>query len=311
MRCSNRIPLAGVAAALAALAAPAQAKLNVVASLPVYADFARQIGGPRVTVHSVGKPLQDPHFLQPTPWAITRLSRADAFLTTGLDLELWAGPLVEASANRRIFVNSPGYVDLSVGMPLQQVPLGNVTRLAGDVHMMGNPHFFYSPALAPAITRTIEDRLVVLDPGGEAGYRARGEAFRAKLTAAAARWAAALAPYRGQTIVPFHNSFPYFETYSGLTILDHIEPKPGINPSAAHLARLTIRMRQAGTKVILHEPFYNKKFSDSVARRTGAKVVMFYSQPGRGSGGETFIDMMDTNIRSMVEALSSPVEAGD
>lgn len=308
MRFSKKSPNFRAALFLAlALALPTSllARLKVVASLPLYAHLVEVVGGDQVQVFRVAKELQDPHFIQPTPWIVTRLARADLFVTTGLDLELWSGPLLEAAANRRVFQNSRGYLDLSQGIQLLQVPLGKVTRQAGDVHQMGNPHYFYSPDLVVHLVRTIEAKLVDLDPEQAEGFRSRGAAYRTELTGAIARWKADLAPYRGQEIVPFHNSFPYFEVFSGLEILDHVEPKPGINPSGAHLARLTIRMRKAGVKVLLHEPFYNRRFSESLAKRTGATVVDFYSQPGKRSRGASYIEMMDANIASLVAALGS------
>jgi ABC-type Zn uptake system ZnuABC Zn-binding protein ZnuA len=289
--------------ALALLAAaPLTAKLRVVATLPVYADAARAIGGDHVNVISVAKDRQDPHFIQPTPWVVTRLARADVFLTTGLDLELWAGPLLEASANQRVFMNSVGYTDLSQGIPLLQVPLGNVTRQAGDVHMMGNPHFFYSPAGMLQVSQTIQEKFSELDPGHAQEYAAGGQEYRRKLRTAMARWEDALRPYQGEPIVPFHNSFPYFEDWSGLAVLGNIEDKPGINPSGGHLARLTVKMRKQNCRVILHEPWYNRRFSDSLARRTGARVVEFLSQPGKTSGAD-YVAMMDMNVAAIVAAL--------
>ncbi len=281
----------------------ALAKLKVVATMPIYAELVRAIGGDRVEVDAVAKQLQDPHFIQPTPWSVARISRADAFVGTGLDLELWAGPLLEAGANRKVFMGSPGYVDLSVGIDLLQIPMGNVTRQAGDVHMMGNPHYFYSPPELAICSATIEERFSALDPAGAETYRKNGEAWRGGLRAAENRWRAKLAPFQGRPIVPFHNSFPYIERWSGLRILDHIEPKPGINPSAAHLARLVLRMRQEGCKVVLHEPFYQASFSESVAGKTGAKVVTWYAQPGDRAQGATYVEMMDRNLDDLVAAM--------
>lgn len=305
MLCSNPLRTLALGLALGLVAAsPATAKLRVVASLPVFADAARAIGGDHVSVVAVAKDRQDPHFIQPTPWVVTRLARANVFLTTGLDLELWAGPLLEASANQRVFMNSAGYTDLSQGIQLLQVPLGNVTRQAGDVHMMGNPHYFYSPVEMLTVSQTIQDKFAELDPGRAQAYAAGGQEYRRKLRAATARWEAALRPYQGEPIVPFHNSFPYFEEWSGLSVLGNIEDKPGINPSGGHLARLTVRMRKRNCRVILHEPWYNRRFSDSLARRTGAKVVEFLSQPGKTSGAD-YVAMMDTNIAAIVAALEA------
>lgn len=306
MRCSNRISFLAAVAALLMMAAPGRllAALRVVATLPVFGEMAETIGGERVRVSVVAKPLQDPHFIQPTPWSVARVSRADMFVTAGLDLELWRGPLLEAAANRKVFVNSPGYVDLSQAISLLQVPTGNVDRQAGDLHVMGNPHYYYTPDGLAAASEVLEARMIQVDPAGAEGYAARAGAYRVALAEASRRWQEALRPYQGRQIVPFHNSFPYLEQWSGLRIMDHVEPKPGINPSAAHLARLTIRMKREGVKVVLHEPWYNQRFSESLARRADARVVMFYSQPGKGAPGASYIEMMDANVRALVEALA-------
>lgn len=301
----NSRTLQSLGAGLLALCAPAllHAKLRVVASLPVYGDLARQVGGADVHVDVVAKELQDPHFIQPTPWSIARVSRADVYLTTGLDLELWTQPLLEAGANARVFQGSQGFLPLAKGLKVLQIPQAWVTRQAGDIHGFGNPHFYYDPDSVLELTRSIEAKFSELDPSHAAEFRARGEAYRGRLEAKIQEWRKLLAPFRGQKVVPFHNSFPYFERFSGLVVPDHIEPKPGINPSASHLARLSMLIKREGIRVILHEPWYNQKFSNAVARRTGAKVVMFYSQPGPKGGGVDFLTMMDGNIQRLVEVL--------
>lgn len=297
-----RLPLVFAFLILVFHASPSAAALKVVCTLPVFRDAVTAIGGDQVEAVSIGKERQDPHFVEPTPWGVARLSRADLFVHAGLDLELWRGPLLEAASNPKVFAGTRGNLDLSTGVELLQIPVGNVNRQMGDVHLMGNPHYWYAPPLMVRVAQAIEDALVGIDPAGEPGYRARGRAYRSEIEAAIEGWGRALAPYRGTPIVAFHNSFPYFEAWSGLTILDFVEPKPGVTPSAGHLARLAMAMKKAGVKVVLTEPFYNVRIAQDVARVTGTTLVTFWSQTGE-AGRRSYREMMQQNLDAILAAL--------
>ncbi len=122
----------------------AAAPLQVVTTLPAYASIAQAVGGNLVQSRSISRGDEDAHFVKPKPSYALMLKEADLFVTTGLDLELWAPVLVDKSGNPKIRDGQPGFVNASRGVPLAEVPT-SLSRAAGDIHIYGNPHISTSP----------------------------------------------------------------------------------------------------------------------------------------------------------------------
>lgn len=162
--------------ALLAIAAPVTAQVRVVTTLPAYASIAKAVGGDRVAVESIATGGEDAHFVKAKPSYALLLRRADLFVTTGLDLELWAPALVDKSGNARIREGAPGYVSASRGVPLLDVPQ-SVSRAAGDVHVYGNPHLHTSPLNAKIVAVNVAAGLARVDPEGAEAYRRGAERF--------------------------------------------------------------------------------------------------------------------------------------
>ena len=296
-----------IALAIATLAGNASAadKLKVVTTTADLASMAKEVGGSRIDVTSIARGYQDPHFVEPKPSFLLLLRDADLLLAVGLDLEIsWLPPLLDQSRNANIRPGSRGYLDVSRGAEILDRPSGPVNRSMGDVHPMGNPHYWLDPANAVRIAIQIEQKLEELDPAGAQEYRKRLNDFKVRLNEANKRWTAALAPYRGAKIVTYHNSWPNFVKRFGLNVVGYVEPKPGVPPSPSHIFSLIKLMKEQKVKAIVMEPYFDHKTPQSVADRTGARLIVLYpSVGGARSGTEDYFQLFDYNIAELIKAL--------
>ncbi len=294
-----------LAAGLAVAApAPPDPPLRVVTSTTDLADLARQVGGTRVRVTHISRGYQDPHFVEAKPSFVLELRKADLFAYVGLDLEIgWMQPLLDGARNAKILRGGAGNLDVSTAIPVIDVPQGNVDRSQGDVHPLGNPHYWLDPENGKRIARLFRDRFSALDPGGAAAYDANTLAFEARLNAAARGWAADLARIKGKPVVAWHTSWRYLADYTGMRIVGFVEPKPGVPPSASHLAGLILTMQRTGAKVIIMEPFYNRKTADFVASKTGATVLIIPPSVGGVKGVDDYVALMKYDIGAVASAF--------
>jgi len=293
------------AIAFAAAVSSASAQLRVVATTPDLASVAREIGGDRVNVVALAKPTEDPHYVDAKPSHIVTLNRADALIEGGAELELgWLPPLLENSRNSKISAGAPGRIVASEGVRMLEVPT-SFDRSKGDVHSLGNPHFMIDPVTVRIIARNIAAHFAQIDPKNAATYNGNLARFNAKLDSKYADWQKQLAPYRGARIVTYHKDFVYLAQRFGLTVVDELEPKPGIAPSPAHLAQVIGKMKSSNAKVILVQPFQNRKTAETVARQTGATVLDISQQPGAVPNTTTYFDLMDNIVKTLAGGLGA------
>src|SRR3954447_8674947 len=224
---------------LAPVAARAQGKLNVMTTTEDLAAIGREIVADHGTVESIARGYQDPHFVEAKPSFILKLQKADVLVVVGRELEIgWLPPLIQQSRNSKIQPGSEGYVDASLQASILEVPTGQVTRAMGDVHPLGNPHYWMDPENGKRIGKEIADKLSELRPADRAFYQQRLTDFTARLDAAEKRWLAQMAPYKGTKVVTYHRSFPNFADRFGLDIIGYVEPRPGLPPSPPHTLAL-------------------------------------------------------------------------
>lgn len=286
-----------------ALALSLEAKLNVVATLPDFGSIAREIGGDKVEVTILAKPTEDPHFVDARPSFVVALRNADVLIDGGAELEMgWLPPLLQNARNPKIETGKPGRVIASQGIRLMNVP-ANVTRAAGDVHALGNPHFTTDPIIAKAVAQHIAQSFAAVDSANAVAYAANYKEFEAAINAKLQEWGAAMLPYKGQHVVAYHDSWPYFAHRFGINIDLFLEPKPGIPPSPSHLAEVIEQMKSQHIKAIIAEPFQDKKVADKVASSTGGKLVEFSQFPGGLPGTESYVKLMDKLVSGLAEAL--------
>jgi zinc/manganese transport system substrate-binding protein len=286
-----------------AVALSADATLNIVATLPDFGAIARTIGENKVAVIVLAKPTEDPHFVDARPSFVVSLRNADVLIDGGAELEIgWLPPLLQNARNPKIDIGKPGRVVASQGIRLMNVP-ANVTRAAGDVHALGNPHFMTDPIIAKAVAQHIAQSFSAVDPANAATYEGNYRKFEATINAKLQEWGGALLPFKGQHVVAYHDSWPYFAHRFGINIDIFLEPKPGIPPSPSHLAEVITQMKGQNIKAIIVEPFQDKKVAEKVAGATGAKVVEFAQFPGGLPGTDSYVKLIDTLVSRLAVAL--------
>ena len=279
-------------------------KLNVVTTTTDLASLTSEIGGDRVAVTALARGYQDPHFVDPKPSYLTLLRNADLFEVVGLELEIgWLPPLLDQSRNPKIRPGASGYLDVSRGVEILDRPAGTVNRSMGDVHANGNPHYWLEPGNAIRIAIQISQRLSQLRPADAPYFAARLQDFKVRMNDANKRWTAALAPYRGAKIVTYHRSWPNFTRRYGLDVIGYVEPKPGVPPSPSHTFELIKLMKAEKVKVILVEPFFDLKTPNSIAERTGAKVLVMYPSVGGTPAMDDYFKLFDRNVNELAKAL--------
>ena len=287
------------------LAASAQAKLNVVATTADLGAIAREIGGDAITLTTLAKPTEDPHFVDAKPSFIVKLNRADVVIEGGAELEIgWLPALLDQSRNEKLAAGAPGHVICSKGVPLMDVP-ATLDRSRGDIHAAGNPHYLIAPSNAKIVAQNIAEALAEVDAKNAETYRANLKKFTAALDAKMAEWQQTLAPFAGASIVAYHDSWPYFARDFGFKIDLFLEPKPGIPPTPAHLAEVIFKMKSEKARVIIVDPYLNRRTAETVARDTGAAVVDVTQFPGglKGTDGG-YIQLEDYLVNTLGKALA-------
>lgn len=287
----------------AAAAMHAQAKLNVVTTLPDFGALAREIGGDKVAVTTLAKPTEDPHFVDARPSFVVQLRSADVLIDGGAELEIgWLPPLLQNARNPKLEVGQPGRVQASQGIKLMGAPQ-QLTRAAGDVHALGNPHFAIDPIIAKTIAQHIAQSFSAVDAANAASYEANYKKFEGTINAKLQEWGAAMLPFKGQHVVAYHDSWPYFAHRFGVEIDVFLEPKPGIPPSPSHLAEVIEQIKTQKIKAIIVEPFHDRKIAEKVASSSGAKVVDFAQFPGGLPGTDTYVQLIDKLVANVSAAL--------
>jgi len=301
----NNVPPYLIVCALIFLAPAAQAKLEIVATTPDFGSIAAEIGGSRASVTTLAKPTEDPHFVDAKPSFIVKLNRADALVEGGSELEIgWLPALLDQSRNSRLALGAAGRISCSQGISLVEIP-GTLDRSRGDIHAAGNPHYMTDPLNAKIVAEHIANALCQLDPKSCDVYRADLKKFTLGLESKTKEWEKLLAPFKGQRLVAYHNTWPYFARQFGLNIDLFLEPKPGIPPTPVHLAEVVSRMKAEHVRVILVEPYQNRRTAEAVAADTGAMVVDVAQFPGGVKGTDKgYIELMDYLVNSIAKALS-------
>jgi zinc/manganese transport system substrate-binding protein len=297
--------LVGIAA-LAALAfvPPAGAALNVVASTEDLADLTRQVGGDRVKVESISRGYQDPHFVEAKPSFILKLAKAELLVAVGRELEIgWLPPLVQQSRNARIQVGADGYLDASLTAKILEIPTTQITRAMGDVHPLGNPHYWLDPGNGRRVAKAIVDKLSRMAPADAAYFASRYADFDERLAEAEKRWDALMAPYKGLKVVTYHRSWPNFTDRFGLDVIGYVEPRPGIPPSPGHTIDLIAEMKRQNVKILLVEPYFDLKTPQSIGRETGAKVLVMPPSVGGEKEITDYISLFDYDLKLLVAAI--------
>jgi zinc/manganese transport system substrate-binding protein len=285
---------------LAAARSQAEEPLHVVTSIETFADLARRVGGEKVQVETLSHGYQDPHFVEAKPNLMVTLHQADLLVRVGMDLEIgWLPPLVLGSRNDKIQRGQPGDLDCSAFIDPLDVPTTKVDRSQGDIHPLGNPHYWLPPVNALRIAKGIAGRLAELKPAERAYFEAQLLRFATELKAKAPGWEAQASKLAGSKVVTYHKSWSYVSKWLKLEEIGYIENRPGIAPSPDHLASLISTMREHHVGKVIVEDFYNRSIADMVAEKAGAKVVSAPSDVGAKPSIKTYFDLVDSLLTEL------------
>jgi zinc/manganese transport system substrate-binding protein len=284
--------------------------LNVVTTTEDLASIAREVGGEKVSVVSLARGYQDPHFVDAKPSYLLKLRRADLFIEVGKELEIgWAPVLVNNAHNAVILPGAQGFLDASVDIRVLEVPTGQVSRAQGDIHPYGNPHYWLDPENGLIIAETIRQALSGLSPGDAPYFKERQEIFDRHLREAIAGWRkkADSMGLRGLPVVTYHNSWPYFAQAFGLEVAGFVEARPGIPPSPSHTAELERLMKDKKVRLLIVEPYFDAKLPMKIAEDTGARLVVLGPSVGWEKGVNSYFELFEHNL----EILSDTLKGGD
>lgn len=281
-----------------ALVASPRAQVRVVASTTDLASIATMIGGDRVKTESIAKGKSDPHFVEILPSYMVKVARANVYLKVGLGLDIWAQQIIDGSRNGKLAI-----VDCSERILPLQKPTRRVDASMGDVHPLGNPHYWLDPDNGAVIAEQIAETLSAVDPNHAAEYQSNLEAFRRTLEEKRAEWARRFANLRGLEIVTYHDSWPYFCKAFGIKVVGFVEPKPGIEPTPSHTANLVELIKSRGVKVVGVEPYYSMRAPESIARMSGARVVILPPSVGGRRDARDYWSLFDAILGDLVDEL--------
>ena len=299
-----RIALVVVACVLVGTPSFAQGKLNVMTTTEDLAAIAREVGGDHIAVESMARGYQDPHFVEAKPSFILKLQKADLLVAVGKDLEIgWLPPLIQQSRNAKIQVGAAGYLDASQRAAILDIPTGEITRAMGDVHPLGNPHYWLDPENGKKIAQAIAEKLSQLRQNDRTYFTTRLAEFSGRVDAAEKRWLDLMAPYKGTKVVTYHNSFPNFAQRFGLIVVGYVEPRPGIPPTPQHTLDLINEMKRQNVKLVMVEPYFDLKTPNSIGRQTGAEVLVMPPSVGGVKEITDYITLFDYNLNQLTAAI--------
>ena len=294
---------------LAALAAsifmgPAWADLSVFSTVPEWASLAQELGGDKVKVYSATTAQQDPHHVEARPSLIARARGADLVVATGAELEIgWLPLVIQQAANPKIRPGQPGYFEATAYVPL----LGKPTRLdraEGDVHPGGDPHIQTDPRNIARVAKELAARMAQLDAANAALYEARYTQFSARWSAAIASWEKQAAPLKGTSIVVQHKAFTYLEAWLGLKEVAALEPKPGAEPTTAHLSSVLEALQRSPAKVVIRAAYQGGRPSEWIAERARITAIALPFTVGGTEGAKDLFGLFDDTIARLLKAAT-------
>jgi zinc/manganese transport system substrate-binding protein len=281
----------------------AQAKINVVATLPDLGSLAREIGKDKIEIVVLGKPKDDPHFVEARPDFVTSLHNADVLIDGGAGLEVsWLPPLLQKARNPKLDIGKPGRVQASQGIRLMNIPT-SMTHAASDTHPNGNPHFTVDPVIAKAVAQRIAKSFMAVDPPNAAFYDANYKKFETAIDTKLQWWRGALQLFQDQHVVAYHDSWPYFAHRFGLKIDIFLEPRPGSPPSPSHLTEVIQKMKKNRVKLVLVEPYQDRRIAEKIARATDASVIDLSQFPGGIPGTDNYASLINQLVKLLADAM--------
>lgn len=288
---------------LLAMATHTHATLNIFACEPEWGALARELGGEHVSVFVATSARQDSHHIEARPSLIARVRSADLVLCTGMELEAgWLPLLLQRSSNARVQPGQPGYFEAGRVVPHLDAP-ARLDRSDGDVHADGNPHIQLDPRNIQRIAAILGKRLAELDGAHAADHARRSSDFAARWSKAIQQWESKAAPLRGVTAFSHHRDMSYLFHWLGIKAVGTLEPKPGVEPGAAHLAGLLAQHRRTPARLIVRTPYQGARASEWLAAQANIPAIQL---PFTVDGSERAMDLFglfDDSIDRLLQAV--------
>ena len=278
----------------------AHAALNVFACEPEWAALAREIGGSSVRVFSATSALQDPHRIEARPSLIAQMRRADLVVCSGADLEAgWLPVLLREAGNAGVQPGRPGFFEATRFVAMLEKP-ASLDRAQGDVHAAGNPHIHTDPRNLARVGAALAARMAELDPAAAAAYQAQWQGFATRWNAAIARWQLRAAPLRDLPVAVQHKSFSYLLAWLGMKEIVTLEPKPGVEPSVSHLARLATQLQTTPARAVLRAAYQSPRPANWLAERAGIPALALPFTVGGNDRAQDLFGLFDDTLDQLL-----------
>ena len=296
-------PALAAALLLAGFALPAQAALKVLACEPEWGALTQEIAGDLADVSLATSAMQDPHQVQAKPSLLARARNADMVVCTGAELEIgWLPILLQQSGNPRIQPGQPGNFASADFVRKLEVPK-QVDRSQGDIHPQGNPHIQTDPRNIALVANALGTRLAQVDPAHAAQYQQRTAAFAQKWQQNLQRWAAQAAPLKGVAIAAHHKAYTYMEDWLGLVEVAVLEPKPGVEPSAAHLQEVLDALKTRPAKMVIYSAYQDPKPDEWLSANAHIPAVKLPFTVGGTDGAKDLTGLFDDTLARLLAAV--------
>ena len=272
-------------------------KVRIVSSTTDIADIVKIIGGDHVTVTSIARGNQDPHYVEILPSYMVKVRKADIYFMVGMELDLWAQQIIDGSRNRKVMV-----VDCSVEINKMEVPTGQIDASMGDIHRFGNPHYWLDPVNGKLIARMVAEKLINHDSKNAEQYQSNLTQFENDLNSAILMWTKRFSDLREKNIIFYHNSWPYFSKRFGLITVGFLEPKPGITPSPSQLNQVINQIKENEIEVVASESYFSDRAPKFIESKTNVRTVKLAQSVGAIEGADSYINLFETNLLILAKA---------
>jgi zinc/manganese transport system substrate-binding protein len=278
------------------------AALEIFACEPEWGALAQELGGERVTTYVATNAFQDPHRVQAKPSLLARARRADLVVCTGAELEIgWLPIVLRQSGNNAVQPGKPGYFEAAQYVQKLEVPTV-LDRAAGDVHPGGNPHIQTDPRNIGRVAKVLAQRLGEIDPANASFYQTRYRDFAKRWDVAIQRWQKEAAPLQGEPIVSHHKSWAYLNAWLGLREIAELEPKPGVEPTAAHLEGILAQLKREPARMVIRASYNDGRASEWLADRARIPAVMLPFTVGGTDKAKDLFGLFDDTVQRLLAA---------
>jgi zinc/manganese transport system substrate-binding protein len=288
---------------LTAFAMPAQATLNIFACEPEWAALAQELAGEQASIYTATTAQQDPHRVQARPSLIAKARRAQLLICTGAELEVgWLPLILRESSNPDISEGKPGYFEVTRHVQMLEIP-SRLDRADGDVHTAGNPHIQLDARNFLPIALALSARMAQLDPANTDIYKQKLQDFSSRWQKSLQRWETLAAPLKGQSVLVQHRAYPYLQAWLGFKQVGELEPKPGLEPSAAYLAQILAQLKTNPARMVIRSSYQDAKPSEWIAERAHIRAVEIPFSVGGTDAAKNLFSFFDDTITRLLEGL--------